>query len=96
MSERSQEVAEQEAPKMLTQVFRTSLILAFLGRESNVKFSGTKAQLSAIEAALTASKDLHEEFHNPSTTVPAIMKRLDRKRRAASDFERVFGFPWPL
>ena len=60
------------------------------------KLSGDKEQMKVIRRATLASRRLYEALCDERSTLDTIAVMTDEKRRAAMDFERMFGRPWRL
>jgi hypothetical protein len=97
MSENSTEQTLNEFKiSTLGKVFFATLGLAALGKMVRTRIRGTQEQVDAIAGALVSSRKFQEELNKPGATVDSVVQKLGVKNMSTSQFERVFGVPWPL
>ena len=85
-----------EASELSNRLLLASLSAFIIGRPITVKLRGNKKQMEVMSRALIACKSLHEELHQPGTTLASVTDRMHNKAAAAAEFESVFGMAWPL
>ena len=97
-SSRSEVVVKDEKLNMNihSKIFFATLGAWLTGKPTNTKLRGTRAEIEAIFAALTTTKEFQDELHNPSATVDSVISKLGAKHNAASNFEHALGIVWPL
>lgn len=90
-------MSNPEKNKNLTEkLMMTSLCALLTGRSTNIKIRGTQNEIAAVSNALLSTKKLQEELNRPDATVDSVMKKLQLKRAAVSEFENLLGLRWPL
>lgn len=67
-----------------------------VGKVVSTKLRGSRDEMSAISSALWSSRKFQEELKKPGASVDSVMEKLRVKQMSASEFQRVFGVPWPL
>lgn len=77
-------------------IFVGTLAAWMLGKAVNTRLRGTREQIQAVVAALSASKRFQDELNKPGADVESVIQKLGIKHMTASQFERVLGIPWPL
>ena len=87
---------EENYPNFTGKLLVTSLAAWMLGKSLNVKVRGNKEEMRVVENALSTSRIFQEELNRPGATVATVNEKLNAKRAAAVEFERVVGVPWVL
>lgn len=77
-------------------IFFATLGAWLVGKAVNTKLRGSQRQVEALASALTSSRKFNDELNRPGATVDSVMQKLGVKHMSATEFERVFGIPWPL
>lgn len=77
-------------------MFLATLGAWMVGKYVNTKIKGSRDEVQAVTNALLASKKFQEELRKPGATVQSVIDKLHVKQMSASEFQRVFGVPWPL
>lgn len=65
-------------------------------KPSGIAIKGSPEEISAIQEALTASRDFRDTLCTEGVKMADVMSKLERKRKAAEKFESVMGYSWPL
>jgi len=81
---------------ILETIVTATVASLLVGKPTNVKLRGTQPELEAVTAAVKACRKFQEALMRPNVTVAEVMNRLDDKRQAVREFERVLNVPWPL
>jgi hypothetical protein len=77
-------------------IFFATMAAWLVGKAVSTKLRGTPEQMQAVMDAMMASKKFQDELNRPGATVDSVVQKLGVKHMSASQFEKVFGIPWPL
>jgi hypothetical protein len=66
------------------------------GKFIKLKFRGSKNQATALGSALLSSKRFQDELKKPGASLESVMRLLNAKNMDAQNFEKIFGFKWPI
>lgn len=66
------------------------------GRPSGAAFRGNIDETTAVQRAVDATRQLHEEIHRKEASIDSIVEKLEKKRAATQEFKRILGIPFPL
>jgi len=67
-----------------------------VGKVTNIKFRGSKEEITAVTNAMLSSKRFQEELRSPGASVDSVMQKLGLKNASAREFERILNVKWPL
>lgn len=67
-----------------------------VGKVVNTKIRGSRDEIEVLANALLSSRKFQDELNRSGASVGSVMEKLRVKQMSASEFERVFGIPWPL
>ena len=81
---------------LLSKIFLTAISGWAVGKDTNVKFRGTKEEIDVIYNAMKATRKFQEELKRPGATVQSVMDKLDVKHMTEAEFERIFALKWPV
>jgi hypothetical protein len=81
---------------LLGKIFLASVAAWLVGKVTNIKLRGSKAEIDAVAVALVNSKRFQDEMSRPGATVQSVMQKLGMKQLSAREFERVTGLPFPM
>lgn len=77
----------------ISKIFINSCLLA-IKNNSDITFTGTEEQLSAIKEAIATTKEYNDLLISENATLSSVLKALSKKDVAASKFEKVIGTCW--
>ena len=81
---------------LLGKIFFAACAAWLVGKATNVKVRGTRAEIDAVTNAMMSSRRFQDELRRPGATVESVMQKLGLKHASAREFERILGVPWPL
>jgi hypothetical protein len=67
-----------------------------LGRKVDVRVMGDAREMKALSEALRTTNELREEITRDGATVESIVEKVERKREAIQEFQKVCGINWPV
>ena len=66
------------------------------GKKNSLVINGTAEQVDSVKSVFEASRNFQNEISKSDTTLGVLTERLEEKKIAAANFERIFGMKWPL
>ncbi len=76
--------------------FQAAAAAYILGKETNVRLSGSPEKIKTCQNVITTSKNLYEELTSSTASMERVVELLDKKRVASRQFLEVVGTPWLL
>ena len=77
----------------ISKIFINSCLLA-IKNNSDITFTGTTEQITAIKEAITATKNYNDLLMNEDTSLSDVLDALIVKDKAATNFRNVIGTCW--
>lgn len=66
------------------------------GKKNSLVINGTAEQVDSVKSVFEATRNFQNEISKSDTTLGVLTERLEEKKIAAANFERIFGMKWPL
>ncbi len=86
----------QTSDNLLFKILFAAIGAWIVGRPTNMKIRGSAEEIRAFKNVLLATRNFQDELLNRDATVESVMIKLGLKHGAATEFEHLFKFPWPL
>ena len=77
-------------------ILLTTLGSGILGIPASTTIRGSRQQIEAITNVVSATRIFHETLMKSDANLTSVSGKLQEKRVAAENFEKVWGVPWPL
>jgi hypothetical protein len=80
---------------LLGKLFTVAVGAWLVGKATNIKLRGTRAEIDAVARAMQSSRRFQDELRT-GKSVEQVMQALNLKNASAREFERILGVKWPL
>jgi phosphate starvation-inducible protein PhoH len=77
-------------------ILNAAIAAHILGKKTNVRLTGSPERVTAIQEAITVSKELYTALCDDSITIETVTGLVKKKRKASQRFQEVLGVPWTL
>lgn len=87
---------KEEKRGLIEQIYIATLSAWILGTSTKTRIRSSKTEAEVISEALKFTHAVTDEVDSPLATISSISKTVEKKKLAASNFEKLVGFRWPL